>query len=64
MMLEHHWQECRVGPLIIWESVWNLNGGSYGIYFEARLNSTLEKYFEACLNDREKSGSFHSCSGL
>jgi hypothetical protein len=41
---------CRAGPLSAWESFQNINAGHYCEYFEARLNSPLERSFEARLN--------------
>jgi hypothetical protein len=64
MMQEHHWQARGAGPINVWDSVWNLNTGSCSRYFEVHLNSTSKKYFEARLSDRERSGSFHSGSGM
>jgi hypothetical protein len=64
MMQEHRWKARGAGPISVWESVQNLNAGSCSRYFEVRLNSAPKKSFEARLSDRERSGSFHSGSGM
>jgi hypothetical protein len=64
MMQEHHWKARKAGPINVSKSVWELNVGSYDRYFEFRLNSAMKKYFEACLIDHERSGSFHSSFGM
>jgi hypothetical protein len=52
MMQEHRWKARGARPINVWESLRNLNVGSYDRYFEARLNSVSKKSFEARLNDR------------
>jgi hypothetical protein len=64
MIQEHLWKARGVGPINVWESLRDLNADTHDRYFEVHLNSTLEKSLDARLRDHERSGSFHSDSGM
>jgi hypothetical protein len=76
MMQEHRWQARGARAINVWEFVWELNVGSHNRYFEAALTERRILPFEACLNlvpelpfearldNRKQSGSFHYGSGM